>query len=77
MCDSPAYELYSTYLFIKDNKPRFVDLGDEIGELVLELKGRQHDLKSLRIFYVYMRNCRTNVEHVGLLFHIIRGQRIQ
>lgn len=32
MCDSPAYELYSTYLFIKDNKPRFegerVKLGD-------------------------------------------------
>ena len=40
MCDSPAYELYSTYLFIKDNKPRFVDPGDEVGELLLERERR-------------------------------------
>ena len=40
MCDSPAYELYSTYLFIKDNKPRFVDRGGEVGELLLLLDGR-------------------------------------
>lgn len=44
MCNSPAYELYSTYLFIKDNKPRFVDLGDEVSELLLKLERRNEEL---------------------------------
>lgn len=59
------------------DKSRFVDMGNEAGELLLVSFAWQHDFEPLRISYVYMRNCGAYVQLVSLSLYVRGNNRMK